>query len=117
MLPQKWGWLAEKRVGSHEFSRRTSRAAPEIGFTWGVIAQNATRSDQKTDIFLDAGAHALRLLVEDRMTDEAIARQVGVCRRTLGYWKTHPDFIAAAERMVAAYAAELRRDAIRRLRF
>ncbi len=59
---------------------------------------------------------ALQLLVEDRMTDEVIAHEVGVCRRTLGYWKTHPDFVAAAERMVAAYAAELRRDAVRRLR-
>jgi hypothetical protein len=59
---------------------------------------------------------ALELLVEDQLTDEAIAHKVGVCRRTLSYWKTHPDFMAAAERMVDVYAATLRRDAVRRLR-
>ena len=82
----------------------------------GVIAQNGTKRNTKSAICLMlVRKTALALVVEDRMTDEAIAHQVGVCRRTLGYWKTHPDFIAAAERMVAAYAAQLRRDAIRRL--
>jgi hypothetical protein len=78
------------------------------------MEQNVTQ-DRPFD-WTPARKTALRLLVEDRMTDEAIARQVGVCRRTLAYWKTHPDFIAAAERMIAAYAAELRRNAVQRLR-
>jgi hypothetical protein len=79
------------------------------------MQQNDTKN--RPFVWTLARTTALDLLVEARLTDEAIARQVGVCRRTLGYWKTHPDFIAAAERMVAAYAAELGRDAIRRLRF
>jgi hypothetical protein len=57
---------------------------------------------------------ALQLLVEDRLTDEAIAQQVGVCRRTLGYWKTHPEFAAAAERRLQAYARQLRRELLAR---
>ena len=79
------------------------------------MQQNATQHRPFT--WTPARKTALELLVEDRLTDAAIARQVGVCRRTLGYWKAHPDFIAAAERMVAAYAAQLRRDAVRHLRF
>jgi hypothetical protein len=79
------------------------------------MKQNAT--EDRPFAWTPARTTALRLLVEDRLTDEAIAREVGVCRRTLGYWKAHPDFIAAAERIVDAYAAELRRDAVRRYGF
>ena len=79
------------------------------------MEQNCTET--RPFVWTPARTTVLQLLVEDRLTDEAIARHVGVCRRTLGSWKTHPDFIAAAERMVAAYAAELRRDAVRRLQF
>ena len=79
------------------------------------MTQNVTKN--RPFAWTPARKTALKLLVEDRLTDEAIARQVGVCRRTLSYWKTHPDFAAAAERMVAAYAAQLRRNAVRHLQF
>ena len=75
------------------------------------MQQNATHN--RPFVWTPARKTALELLVEDRLIDEAIARQVGVCRRTLGYWKTHPDFIAAAQRLVADYAAQLRRNALR----
>ena len=75
------------------------------------MQQNATHN--RPFAWTPARKTALQLLMEDRLTDAAIARQVGVCRRTLGSWKTHPDFIAAAQRLVTAYAAQLRRDALR----
>ena len=78
------------------------------------MVQNAT--ENRPFAWTPARETALQLLVEDRLTDEAIARQVGVCRRTLAYWKVHPDFVAAAQRMVDRYAAELRRDSLRRYR-
>jgi hypothetical protein len=78
------------------------------------MQQNAT--ENRPFAWTPARRTALRLLVEDRLTDEAIAREVGVCRRTLGYWKTHPTFVAAAQRMVDEYAAALRRDLMRRYR-
>jgi hypothetical protein len=58
--------------------------------------QNATKN--RPFAWTPAREAALALAIEDRLTDEAIARKVGVCRRTLGYWKAHPDFIAAAVR-------------------
>jgi hypothetical protein len=79
------------------------------------MQQNATKN--RPFEWTPARTTALRLLVEDRLTDEAIAREVGGCRRTLGNWKVHPDFVAAAQRIVTEYAADLRRDAVRRLRF
>ena len=78
------------------------------------MTQNGT--EKRPFVWTPARTTALQLLVEDRLTDEAIARQVGVCRRTLGYWKAHPDFVAAAQRLVDDYANELRRDALRRYR-
>ena len=48
---------------------------------------------------------AARLVWDDDLTDQAIAAEVGVCRRTLAYWKTQADFrtLVAAER--AAWCA------------
>lgn len=37
---------------------------------------------------------AALLLWEDRLTDAAIARSLGICRRTLAYWKRCPEVIA-----------------------
>jgi hypothetical protein len=74
------------------------------------------RTENRPFAWTPARKTALQLLVEDQLTDEAIARQVGVCRRTLGYWKAHPDFIAAADRLVEEYRAELRRESFRRFR-
>jgi hypothetical protein len=57
---------------------------------------------------------ALELLVEDRLTDQQIASQIGVSRRTIGYWKAHPDFIARVEKVVEANRRQLVREAIAR---
>jgi hypothetical protein len=74
-------------------------------------------TENRPFVWTPARETALQLLVEDQLTDEVIARQVGVCRRTLAYWKAHPDFAARARRMVDDYAAQLIRDAKRRYRF
>ncbi len=73
-------------------------------------------TENRPFVWTTARQTALQLVVAGRLTDMAIARQVGVCRRTLGYWKAHPDFVAAAERLVDDYAKELLDDAMRRYR-
>ncbi len=76
--------------------------------------QNWTKN--RPFVWTPARQTALQLVVAGRLTDMTIARQVGVCRRTLGYWKAHPDFVAAAEQLVNDYAKELLDDAMRRYR-
>lgn len=56
--------------------------------------------DQKRD-------RAALLLWEDRLTDEAIARSLGICRRTLAYWKRHPDVVARIAALGEAYRTRL----------
>ncbi len=73
-------------------------------------------TENRPFVWTTARQTALQLVVEGRLTDIAIARQVVVCRRTLGYWKAHPDFVAAAEQLVDDYAKELLDDATRRYR-
>ncbi len=73
-------------------------------------------TENRPFVWTTARQTALQLVISDRLTDEAIALEVGVCRRTLHNWKTHPDFVAAAEQLVDDYAKELRRDAVRRYR-
>jgi len=55
-------------------------------------------------------ALAAKLCYADELTDEAIARRLGISRRTLARWKHRPEFQAAwqrqAERFRAALAAE-----------
>ncbi len=46
------------------------------------FSQNRTKKHQ-----------AAILLAEDQLTDEAIAEAVGVTRRTVAEWKTHPEFL------------------------
>jgi len=46
---------------------------------------------------------AALLLWEDRQTDEAIARSLGICRRTLAYWKRRPEVIALIVALGEAY--------------
>jgi Helix-turn-helix of insertion element transposase len=57
---------------------------------------------------------ALDLLVTGRMTATAIAREIGISRRTLFTWSRHPDIVARAERIVEAFREESLRDAIAR---
>ena len=60
-----------------------------------------------------ARREAATLVADDRLNDADIARQVGVSRRTLAYWKTNPVFAAAVVRHVDGYAEELRKRSIR----
>lgn len=48
---------------------------------------------------------AALLLWEDRLTDAAIARSLGICRRTLAYWKRRPEVIARIVALGEAYRA------------
>lgn len=50
---------------------------------------------------------AAELVADDSLIDAAIAAEVGVCRRTLAYWKVQPDFVAEVSRIRRAYAASL----------
>ncbi len=43
----------------------------------------------------------------DYLTDARIAARVGICRRTLGYWKRQPDFAARVGAVRAAYHAQI----------
>lgn len=45
---------------------------------------------------------ALELVRDDQLTDEAIARSLGICRRTLSTWKAAPPFRAEIQRRFAA---------------
>lgn len=47
--------------------------------------------------------HAIALLVEDKLTDEQIAEQVGVTRDGLAKWKTWPEFQAAYQVALAEF--------------
>lgn len=49
----------------------------------GSLAQNCTKKER-----------AAILLAEDDLSDERIADQVGISRRTLGNWKQQPEFAA-----------------------
>lgn len=67
----------------------------------GEVAQNCTgfRWNPTRD-------RAAELVADDHLTDEAIAAQLRVSRRTLAYWKRHPAFAArVAERRAAQRAA------------
>jgi hypothetical protein len=50
---------------------------------------------------------AAALLYRDAETDEAIARRLGIARRTLARWKGRPDFAAAWVALRAYHRAEL----------
>ncbi len=50
---------------------------------------------------------AARHVAGDYLTDERIAAQVGICRRTLSYWKRRPDFAARVDAVRAAYHAQI----------
>ena len=52
---------------------------------------------------------AVALLWDDRETDEAIARRLGISRRTLARWKQRSDFGALWAERRAAFLAELQR--------
>jgi hypothetical protein len=52
---------------------------------------------------------AAALLADDNLTDEQIAEQAGISRRTLARWKDHPEFVAQVQQVVG----QLERAALR----
>ena len=48
--------------------------------------------------------HAAQLIASDTLTDEKIARQVGISRRTLARWKKAPDVRASVRAILQAHA-------------
>jgi len=57
---------------------------------------------------------AAQLAAEDNLTDEAIASEVGVSRRTLAYWKNLPDFRGSVEACRKAIEEDIFREGIAR---
>jgi hypothetical protein len=49
---------------------------------------------------------AVQLVADDRLSDEQIAAQVGVVRKTLHNWRQHPEFAARVAEIVEAARAE-----------
>ena len=52
-----------------------------------VVAQNCTELTREQE-------RAAKLVAADKLSDEAIAKQCRISRRTLAYWKTQPAFVA-----------------------
>jgi len=47
---------------------------------------------------------AAQLVADDRLTDEKIAKKLGISRATLCYWKANPEFAARVTTITAAHA-------------
>jgi hypothetical protein len=73
----------------------------------GDVSQKVTKTRWSKATVL-----AAQLLAEDELTDEEIARRVGVNRRQLARWKKQPGFAARVRENVEALARECRRRAI-----
>ncbi len=54
------------------------------------VTETAPRAGRAQGPSVEQLAQAVALLAEDRQTDEAIARALGIARRTLARWKCHP---------------------------
>jgi hypothetical protein len=57
---------------------------------------------------------AAQLVAEDRLSDEKIAEQVEISKRTLERWKANPGFMARVEEIASAYAKRALRHGIAR---
>jgi len=55
---------------------------------------------------------AAKLAAEDRLSDEEIAKQVGICVRTLYNWRKQPEFQRRVDELIAEFAARVERYAI-----
>ncbi len=55
---------------------------------------------------------AAQLVAEDRLTNEEIAEECCVARRTIDRWKTHPDFLARVDELIEAFRRTSERVAI-----
>ena len=70
-------------------TKRRSRSAAAAG------PGNAARARRYDPPTAGEVGRAAALCVQDILTDEQIARQLGIVRRTLARWKQRPDFAAA----------------------
>ncbi len=68
------------------------------------MAQNGTKKREK----------AAQLIAQDHLSDEKIAIEVGISRRTLARWKGDRKFIARVERITTAYADSVLRHGLAR---
>jgi hypothetical protein len=68
------------------------------------MAQNGTKKREK----------AAQLIAEDQLSDEAIAAEVGIGRRTLARWKSDPLFQQRVQEIADAYAQKALRHRIAR---
>lgn len=75
-----------------------------------MASQNCTEAATRTgwDALAPKQHKALLLLVDDELSDEQIARQCGVTRRTLSNWKLNSDFDGAYHAAIAEYSARAR---------
>ncbi len=60
------------------------------------MTQNDADSAVRQGPTVEQLARAAALLYQDELTDEEIARRLGVARRTLARWKRHPLYPPAA---------------------
>lgn len=65
--------------------------SPDNAFNWTPAAQQA-----------------VQLVAEDKVTDDRIAEQVGIVKRTLERWKLHPEFRAKVAERRAEIAERIR---------
>src|SRR5260370_38227127 len=68
------------------------------------MAQNGTKKREK----------AAQLIAQDHLSDEKIAIEVGISRRSLARWKGDRKFIARVERITTAYADSVLRHGLAR---
>lgn len=68
------------------------------------MAQNGTKKWEK----------AAQLIAQDHLSDEKIAVEVGISRRTLARWKVDRKFVARVEQITTAYADSVLRHGLAR---
>src|SRR6266446_4822917 len=68
------------------------------------MAQNGTKKREK----------AAQLIAQDHLSDEKIAAEVGISRRTLARWKAEQKFIARVEQITTVYADSVLRHGLPR---
>ena len=67
------------------------------------MSQNTTHFNLAPFVWTMPREKAAVLVAADEMNDEQIAAEVGIARRTLTMWKTHPVFAARVAAHVAAF--------------
>ncbi len=74
------------------------------------VTEAAPRAGRAQGPSVEQLAQAVALLAEDRQTDEAIARALGIARRTLARWKRHPLYAPMCQAVIAHSRLQLERE-------